>query len=498
MKDFYTVRINFKGGIASPGELKYILNAAQESQVDEVRFGLRQQLIFHLPHPFARTFEQKMVAQKIDFQSDVNEFPNIISSYVAEEVFQKGNWLTEGIYKDILDLFDYDAKLKINLSDNQQSFTPYFSGHLNFIASANPNFWYLYIRLPKTNKVFSFDKLIFSNEIPKLCKFLEEKITSSVSSSPLGEAGVRETPNSIEQLFVGLPTFISLEKETELEPAQFTLPYYEGFNRYGKKTWLGIYRRNEYFNVKFLINLCELCQETKIGEICLTPFKSLIIKGIDEKNRGKWSNLLSEFNINVRHAANELNWQVEDDSDEALQLKLRLVEAFDHQDLRTFGLCFGIKTRPRTEVYASIMVQRRRFKLLNIIPIHYVYDISYTEDFNPNGRTKKFFETSILRVNLAEQLRRSVLKYNKMIAENAIKAAGLRDDHKEQEIIQPSTRKVHQCKHCFTIYDPAFGDLLNNIPAGVPFSKLPVSYVCSTCEADKKDFKVVEMENVKA
>ena len=478
MKDFYTVRINFKGGIASPGELKYILEAAKESQVDEVRFGLRQQLILHLLHPFARTFEQKMLAQNIDFQSDTNEYPNIISSYVAEEVFQKGNWLTEGIYKDILDLFDYKSKLKINLSDNQQSFTPYFSGHLNFIASANPNFWYLYIRLPKTNKVFSFDKLIFSNEIPKVCKHLEQQIL------------LEET--NIELLFSSIPALISLPKDTELEPAKFTLPYYEGFNRYGKKTWLGIYRRNEYFSTDFLINVCNLCQETKIGEICLTPFKSLIIKGIDEKYRNKWSNILSEFNINVRHAANELNWQVEDDSDEALQLKLNLVKAFDEQDLRTFGLCFGIKTRPKTEVYASIMVQRRRFKLFNFLPIHFVYDISYTEDFNPNGRTKKFFEKAILRFNLAEQLRRSVLKYNKMIAENAIKTAGLRDDHKVQETESPKTKKVHQCKHCFTIYDADFGDLLNNIPAGVLFSKLPANYCCPTCDADKKDFKIIE------
>jgi rubredoxin len=126
------------------------------------------------------------------------------------------------------------------------------------------------------------------------------------------------------------------------------------------------------------------------------------------------------------------------------------------------------------------------------VPLHYVYDISYTEDFNPNGRTKKYFETSILRFNLDEQLRRSVLKYNKMIAENEIQAAGLRDDHKEEELAKPSTKKVHQCKHCFTIYDPEFGDLLNNIPAGVPFAKLPASYVCPTCEAEKKDFKVVE------
>ena len=203
MKDYYTIRINFKGGIASPAELKYILQAAQESQVAEVRFGLRQQLILHLPHYLARPFEQKMLAQSIDFQSDSNEYPNIISSYVAEEVFQKGNWLTEGIYKDILDLFDYKIKLKINISDNQQSFTPYFSGHLNFIASANPNFWYLYVRLPKTNKVFSFDKLIFSNEIPKVCKQLEEQISTHEE----------RYIDNVDSLFEMIPALISLPKE---------------------------------------------------------------------------------------------------------------------------------------------------------------------------------------------------------------------------------------------------------------------------------------------
>ncbi|MFN3490211.1 MAG: rubredoxin [Emticicia sp.] len=44
----------------------------------------------------------------------------------------------------------------------------------------------------------------------------------------------------------------------------------------------------------------------------------------------------------------------------------------------------------------------------------------------------------------------------------------------------------------FTIYDTEFGDLLNNISAGVPFSKLPASYQCPTCEADKSDFKEAE------
>lgn len=484
MRDYYLIRINFKGGIASPAEMKDILIAAAQAQVESVSFGLRQQMLLNVPHSFGKTFGKAMQNLDIDFQVDNNEHPNIVSSYVAEEVFQKGNWLTEGIYKDILDTFEYRPQLKVNISDADQSFSPFFSGHLNFIASPTPNFWYLYVRIPRSNSLVSFRSLVFSNEIAKISQYLEEQILVQQ----------RTESKEIEALLENLPIAISAPVEAGLVPARFTLPYYEGFNRYGKKTWLGIYRRNESFPVNFLMKICTLCQETKIGEICLTPFKSLIIKGIQEADRWKWSNVLSAFNINVRHAANELNWQIEDDSDAALQLKSDLVRGFDAIDLRTFGLCFGIKTRPRTEVYASIMLMKRRFKLFNLIPLHNVYDISYTEDFNPNGRTKKYFAQGVWRFNVDEQLRRCVLKYNSMIAENQVLAAGLKDDHKTDEVPTPSIKIVHQCPDCFTIYDADFGDLLNGIPAGVAFEDLPDSYCCPTCETHKREFKTLEVE----
>jgi len=47
----------------------------------------------------------------------------------------------------------------------------------------------------------------------------------------------------------------------------------------------------------------------------------LIIKGIENKHRNLWDKLLGKYGINVRHAANELNWQVEDLSPEGLSLK---------------------------------------------------------------------------------------------------------------------------------------------------------------------------------
>jgi rubredoxin len=484
MRDYNLIRINFAGGLVSPNELQKILSIIKNLGIDEVRFGLRQQLFLHVPPQLMAQFEMEMNAENIAYKQNDNAYPNIISSYAGEEIFQQGNWLTEGIYKDVLDSFDYEPRLKINLSDQNQSFTPYFSGHLNFVASDIPNFWHLSIRLPKTNEVFAHNRLIFSNEIAKTSQILEKKIDEGIS-------------NHLEIFAYVPPNTISLPAEKPLELHPFRLPYYEGLNRYGRKSWLGIYRRDELFSVDFLMEICKICLETKIGQFCITSWKSIIVKGIEEKDRKYWSNLLAKYSINVRHAANELNWQVEDDSDEALELKQSIVKYFDKWDLRTFGLCFGIKTKPKTEVFASIMVRKRRFKLFNVIPTFNVYDISYTKDFDPNGRTKVYFAEGVLRLNLNEQLRRSISLYNKNLSENRIEKIEnqLTITNNKKLII---TNLIHQCPTCFTVYDPAFGDILNGIEAGIAFKDLPESYCCPTCESAKSEFVEVEVEEILA
>jgi rubredoxin len=164
-----------------------------------------------------------------------------------------------------------------------------------------------------------------------------------------------------------------------------------------------------------------------------------------------------------------------------------LVRAFDRDDLRTFGICFGIKTIPKTEVFASIMIRQRPWKLFNFLPIFKVYDISYTQDFDPNGRTKIYFAQGVSYLNLAEQLRRSILFYNKKIAENSIEKLEIKTLKKVDQP-SPIEQKAYQCPHCQTIYDPSFGDELNGIEAGILFDTLPQNYSCATCQAPKVDF----------
>jgi rubredoxin len=481
MKDYTLLKINLMGGIISPGTLLYILKAAQEAGVREASFGARQQLLMYIKAETVRgsgifDFKNKLYNSNISFESDTDQYPNIISSYCAEEVFPTGQWISEGIYKDIFDGFDYQPQLKVNISDFQQSFTPFFTGNLNFIASNTQNFWYLYIRPKQSNRIFRFPILIYTLEIPKISRRIEEVLW--------GNPDIDE--NELYEKVIAQGEIISQVITEDLKLPQFSLPYYEGFNRYGDKTWLGIYRRNETFSIEFLIEICEICLDTKVGQICTTPWKSLIIKGIENKHRNIWDKLLGKYTINVRHAANELNWQVEDLSPEGLALKKSIIREFDDEDVRTFGLSFAIQTRPKSEVFGSVVIKKRDI----FGGLSHVFDIYHTADFNPNTRTLILFEKGVNRTHVPEILQRLSKRFYAQTTKENVTIV----KEKLSKIADLQLIKVYQCKICFTVYDERFGDSVNQIQAGIKFSDLPLDYCCPVCEAEKSEFVEVNAE----
>ncbi len=54
----------------------------------------------------------------------------------------------------------------------------------------------------------------------------------------------------------------------------------------------------------------------------------------------------------------------------------------------------------------------------------------------------------------------------------------------------PATRL--ECKICWTIYDPALGDEVWQIPPGTPFADLPPHWTCPNCSAEKQSFLVLD------
>ena len=52
--------------------------------------------------------------------------------------------------------------------------------------------------------------------------------------------------------------------------------------------------------------------------------------------------------------------------------------------------------------------------------------------------------------------------------------------------IQEHTRL--ECRICWYVYDPALGDVVEQIPPGTPFTELPPHWRCPQCDAEQDKF----------
>lgn len=489
MRYAYQLKVNFTGGIVSPGYLNNLLDRLQLAGISQVRFGLRQQLLVDISN---KEYENVMAALTdggFDYEVNSDSYPNICSSYPAAEIFIKETWLREGVYKDVFDMFDYKPTLKVNIADSNQTFTPFFTGNINWIASGKSHFWYLCIRFPKTNVLYQWKDLIYTNDIGRLSEQVERNILAQRS---LYFDNNHADGGQLYDAIMAGNIFVSKPVEEKLVLPSFKLPYYEGYNSYGNKSWLGIYRRDESFGINFLRDVCRICLETKTGELYTTPWKSLIIKGIEEKHRPLWGHILGKYRINVRHASNELNWQVEDGNDEGLTIKRHIIRQFDKEDVRTFGLCFAVKTQPKSGVFGSVLI-RRKFNLIRgqWRPLD-KFDILYTPDFNPNSKDYVVFRDNVEREHLPAYLIALSKYYYEQESEGDLLPGSIHTDISTEEHSHEIKQVIHQCRHCLTVYDPETGDVNNEIPAGTLFDVLPENYCCPLCEAPKHDFEEKE------
>lgn len=408
MKNINTIKVNFKGGIIPPAELYNILVAAGKFGLLYARFGLRQQLLLNVEIEELDNLTAELTTLGVSFELGNDEYPNIVSSYPAEEVFIIDTWLDEEIYKAIFASFTYAPRLKINISDSNQSFTPMLTGNINWVASPDEtDFWHLFIRFPKTNIVYEWRDIVHTDDLAEMSLSIEETILGDKQKFYDNELAKGD------ELYERIKKagFNTKPAAAPIELPPFNLPYYEGLNRYDNRYWLGIYRRDELFSVNFLKELCMLCLNTGTWKLCSTPWKTIIIKGIKEENRKDWNDLLDKYQINLRHAANELNFQVEDNSLKALALKQHLLKYLNDDDTRSFGVCIGIKTRRKSEVFCSILVRRRPVFRIGKWGFFHVYDILCAKDFNPNERTDTIYSRDNPKFVLAEQLRRAILSF---------------------------------------------------------------------------------------
>jgi rubredoxin len=459
------IKANFKGGIVSIADLHEFLKMSKSIGENSISAGLRQELYVFCDNA------SKMINLPSEFPSlnlelGEDEFPNIVSSYAAEDIFTShANWLTEGIYRDIMDSFDYQPSIKINICDNTQPLVPLFTGHLSFICSPYPNFWYLYVRHPRLGSTECWPELIYSTEVNFISKWMEQQLKE------LEEVEISILHKKLSESH----KLITRKKDQDLVLPRMRFPYYEGMNAYQDGYWLGIFKRNFDYPIFFMEDLAALCDQTRISHLYLSSWRSLIIKGIKEQDRIRWEKLLGKHGINIRHSGIELNWQIEPNDIPSLDLKNFLVEQFNRRDIRTFGLSFYIG-KLEEHRYSNVVITEGNKKDS--------YNLYYLDNFNPNGKHKKLYASDVKREDLSDSLEKLSKLYFRVL--NADTESVVVEKSTQREIVK--SRVLYQCKDCLTVYDEVEGEPERNVARGTLYALLPENWCCSLCEAPKKSY----------
>jgi rubredoxin len=475
-KNMELTRLIVKGGVISPGELQEVVNIAMDQGLDSISFGSRQDIIF--PKGLKSSDKEKLGKHHFVFP-DQKSGNNIVSSYVSTDIFRNTNWLTGNRFLYILEQFKEQPKLKVNITDPKQQLVPLFTGHLNFIASEHEDYWFLYIRLPKWERMEVYPVLIYSWDIAKFYYEIE-KI-------------VNEESYGIDMIFSLVSEVLDTNNRTIDKPLNvpfYPFPYYEGMNRMGiDQYWLGLYWRNNLYDLDFLKEMCDLCFDCKIGKICITPWKSFIIKGIPKDRKLEWEKFLGKKGINVRHSLLELNWHLPVAMEWALNLKTFLVRTLDQFDISTYGLTFGISEYNRDGHYfTSVVVEKNELpKDLESIKIRDTYNVLFAKNFDPNTREYIVHSQDIDKLELPTILIELSRKYFDELGNSTVETT---ENPQKKEKTQLD---IYQCLECLTLYKSEYGDESQNIPKGILFTDLPENYCCSLCDAPKSNFRILEI-----
>ncbi len=466
-----------KGGVTSPGELKDYIVLLETLGLEHVSFGSRQDLLFPVNTEEPQLSLQQFAQDKEELESN-RAVRNIVTSYVASDIFDATYWLKGSTYLYLLEEFDFKPRLKINITDPKQRLVPLFSGNINFIASEHEDYWFLHILLPHWEQGEYYPVLVYTWDIVSVCRAIER---------------CHREAHSIEDLFFLVQNQYDAKNKAIDKPlmlTQQTFPYYEGINRMGiDKFWLGLYWRNNRYDLEFLKEFCQFCLDNSIGKICITPWKSFIVKGIPLSSKLALERLLGSRGINVRHSQLEMNWHIPIDDGEALKLKNYLVRSFDENDISTYGLTFGISADvgKRTHFTAVVVEKNPGSEMLATGKQAPTYNVLYSKNFDPNTRQY---------IPYAQDVDRSALPGLLMeLSKTYFGQLGIHETIKSERKKAPEINMVDvfQCQQCLTIYDERIGDPFLGIEPGTLFKELSETYVCPTCSAPKSGFTSVNL-----
>jgi len=407
-------RVLARGGTLSPAQLLRIVEASRSAGGHSLTFGARQEVLFrggddraeierHLDSTglgWDRVLASHASASRHD--GPVSWRPetdqprhNVVSSHVSIGVTTTTWWLGESTYQRILESFAVDPGVAVNLVDPLQGLVPLLTGHLNFVATPEEEYWHLYLRPgDRDDGVLDHPLRVHSDEIAALTATIENRTRrKGRNRMPNRERkhpqrSYRSGPNPRRVTGGSIP----------VRPVPF--PCYAGLHSMpGSPSWLGLHRKDHHFRHDLLRSVARLCHDTGVRRIGITPWKSLVIRGMPPRDRDRWERLTRQHATKPCTSPPDLGWHVPTMDSEALELRATLIEKLREKGVNTQGLTFGI-TGTGSRPFTSIVIEREGRS--GGEPGS--YSIRHAEAFDPNRLRYRSHERGVPRERLAPLL----------------------------------------------------------------------------------------------
>ncbi len=469
-----TLQILTNGGSIAPNDLRQIAQWAQGYGLSSLEVSNRQSVLLDLPGGLISEDMTRRVGNlglTTDFTQPNTQ--NIVSSLPATDVFPDTPWLTAGVYLDVLAQFTTGPRLKVNLIDPAQSLVAPFTGNVNFVASPEPNYWYVFLRPSGSVRRYQWPILIESEFIAVFVRAVEKHYFGNPA-----DTGVRATLDTFYRAVMADFQGRTRKVAEDLKLPYNTMPLYEGFHQTRNGNfWLGLYRKNYAFSLEFITAICDLCRDTRMGKLYLTPYKTLLIKDIREGDRPAWDRLLGRFGVRTNLPAWHLNWQLPDADEQAVSMRNQVLNQLDDTDVRTDALSFALNI-PFSEAAASVVLQRNGSET--------TFDMYQRTGYSTTNSQYVLFAKSQPLAALSDSIRQLSMAYYERLSSPEMV---LPEPQPEVSAERPKL-PIYQCPNCLSRYDARFGEPHRGISAGTAFGDL-AEYVCGVCEGEKAQFQAV-------
>ncbi|MFA9290495.1 MAG: rubredoxin [Solirubrobacteraceae bacterium] len=470
--------IKIKAGRINVDRFRQIIKVLIRYQIDKISIG-EQQTIYYQGIKENELLSKSIETLNFSFQTENNY--NLVSSIPALDILASSHWIHAGVYSKIAQSFPKIKPLSVRVVDPSQRLVSLFGSQVNFIASEQLNFWYLYIR-NLDGTYFLWPVMINSNSVGGTYQILCELLTNNIYLDN------KTLVKLFNQQNVSISTRNYLE-QPKIESMEF--PYFDGLHYTGKDYWFGFSGAKGYFTTKELDVFFVLLENIKVKEIYINLRGGLIIKGIDADKVPLLNQWIKRSTFKTGRAFNELGWQFDGLDLKAYNLKNGFSKQLSERGNENYG--FSLKLIPKNQLNLFKEDTDYVIAYSSFLPFSSIFDrykLYIKKSKNPLdgiyaqvGYSQSYEE---IVENLYTKLKsESTLQINNFILEQ--------EEINKVESNQEKNTQLYICEECDTIYDPEIGDINQGILPGTDFKFLPEDYACSVCGAHKSAIKEIQI-----